>query len=267
MDVLFHMLLPKSMDHVAQARSLLETGDAKKTRYATLETRMAIETVFYALLEQYRDELPSDITKRWQPRQVIDAVLSCNPMAQQYQQLTIRPHVGEAALFTGNQSPVPPDLLRKHYHKLGNYLHAPVDGVERDLAGLRASLEDALASVERYCRETTMLHNGGIFLQHSCICGRIIKRNLLAAGMTGYAQCPDENCQAVFDIKIITGGARWALRLADMACRRCRVKTPIGVHKLQEGSGYTCIGCGLRYRIRLRAVAEIEEPPAAGEEV
>lgn len=257
-------MLPMSMDHVTQARKLLASADPRDARYATLETRMAIETAFYALLEQYREELPSDVTKRWQPRQVIEAVLSCNPMAQQYQQLTINPHDGGPPLFTGTQSPVPPDLLRKYYHKLGSYLHAPVDGIERDLSRLRATLDAALTRVEQYCRETTMLHNGGIFLSHKCICGRTIKRNLFAAGVSGHGQCPDEGCQAVFDIKIIAGGSRWSLRLSDMACRRCRVKTPVGVHNLQEGRGYTCIGCGTRYRIRLRGFAEIEESNNTG---
>ena len=78
---------------------------------------MGLEGLFYALLKYYRAELPDDITKRWQPRQVIDAILRCNPLAESHQQITLGPAGcgnGEP-LFVGTYNPVTRKLLAQYF--------------------------------------------------------------------------------------------------------------------------------------------------------
>lgn len=250
------------MDRTIAARRLLQSGDERALRYAALETRMAIEELFYVLLPYYADELPSDILKRWQPRQIIDALL-VQPDVEQYQQITIGGQNRTETIFAGQQVPVTRQLLKQYYQKLGSYLHAPVDGKERNSERMRRFLEAALTRIEQHCRETTVLHNGGMFLQHKCVCGRTIKRNVFAAGVRSFARCPDEACQAVWDVKIVKGGATWSLRLIEFQCLTCRVKTPLGTHLLQQGRTFGCIGCGSRYIIRVGPIAELVQSPGA----
>jgi hypothetical protein len=259
------MILQRAMDHVERARALMQTGERSDMTHCALETRMAIEELFYALIPQYRDELPSDILKRWQPKQIIDALLECNPMVEQYQQIRIGGDGGAAPLFVGDHTPATRELLRKYYHKLGSYLHAPIDGNERNLPRMQQFLQAALTRIEQNCRETTVISNVGIFFEHTCVCGRTIKRNLFALGVRPYAQCPDEDCKATYDIKVIVGGSIWTMRTVDFSCSRCRVKTPIGVQYLREDKRFTCIGCSSKYRVRIGPIAELQTaPPPSG---
>lgn len=248
------------MAHVESARRLLDTSDATNLIYAALEIRMAIEEAFYALLPYYAEELPFDIAKRWQPRQVIDALLDCNPMAEQHQQVVMRKKDGNAVIFAGQQPPVTRKLLKQYYQKLGSYLHAPVDGKDRDLSKMKQFLIAALTRIEQHCRETTVIHNGGLFFHHTCICGRTIKRNFIAAGFGRNAQCPDPACRAIYDVQIVEGGSRWQLRLTDFKCLKCRVTTPIAFHRLVNGYRFTCIGCSAGYGIRIGPIATLRLP-------
>lgn len=44
---------------------------------------MGIEWLFYELIPLYRDELRDDITGRWRPQEIIDALFECDPSADQ----------------------------------------------------------------------------------------------------------------------------------------------------------------------------------------
>lgn len=186
------MLLQRAIANVKNARRLLARDDEDSLRYAALETRMAIEELFYALIPYYKEELPEDLLRRWQPRHIIDALLACNPMVEQYQQIVMRSKDDGRVIFAGHQTPATRELLKRYYQKLGSYLHAPLDGKERNQAKMRQFLEAALARIDEHCRQTTVIHNGGLYLQHRCVCGRIIKRNLFAVGLRRAVHCPDE---------------------------------------------------------------------------
>lgn len=254
------MLLQRSMIHVERARRALAADDPSDLVYAALEARMAIEELFYALIPQYAEELPSDVLKRWQPRHIIDALLECNPMVEQYQQITIGDRTTGGPFFTGNYTPVTRQLLKDYYQKLGSYLHAPPTGEDPDAPEMREFVESALGKVEQHCRETTVVFNGPMFFEHKCVCGRNIKRNVFAIWTRPYVKCAEENCQAVYDITAIQGGAKWQLRHVEFKCEKCRVLTPVGSHRLSEGQSYTCIGCGSKYDIHIGPIASRREP-------
>src|ERR1043166_2603719 len=149
---------------VRASHALLATGNSRDLRYAALEARMAIVGLFYALLPHYREELPDDIAKTWQPRHLIDAIISCNPFVQMHQQITIGIPDDPAAKFVGTYTPVPPELLRKYYHRLGSYLHAPIDGTALNEGKLRATITGALTRVEEHCSQTTVMANVGSYI-------------------------------------------------------------------------------------------------------
>jgi hypothetical protein len=248
------------MIHVERARRALAGDDPADLVYAALEIRMAVEELFYALVPQYAEELPSNILERWQPRRIIEALLDCNPMVEQYQQITIGDRTTGGPVFSGTHTPATRQLLKDCYQQLGAYLHAPPTGEEPDPAEMRAFVESTLGTVEQHCRETTFIANGFIFLEHKCVCGRNIKRNLLAIGVKPYVKCVEENCQAVYDVQIIEGGSVWRLRHQDFKCGKCRVLTPVGSHRLKAGARFTCIGCQSQYDISIGPIASRREP-------
>ena len=260
------MLLQRAIANAKNARRLLARGDQDSLRYAALETRMAIEELFYALIPYYKEELPQDLLRRWQPRHIIDALLACNPMVEQYHQIVMRSKDNGKVIFAGHQTPATRELLKRYYQKLGSYLHASVDGKTRDETRMRQFLESALTRIDEHCRQTTVIHNGGLYFQHSCVCGRMIKRNFFAVGFRPVVQCPDEKCSAIYDVKIIKGGSLWRLRHIEFKCSKCRVKTPVGTHVIEVGRSFQCIGCGVIYDVTYRPVATarsgISEPHA-----
>lgn len=250
---------------VAAGRALIATGNPQNLRYGALEARMAIEGLFYALLPHYREELPDDIVKKWQPRQVIDAIIGCNPFAQMHQQITICP-AGDLAgpKFVGTYKPVPPELLRKYYHRLGSYLHAANDGAALNEGKLRATVTGALDRVEEHCRETTVIANVGPYIFVKCECGREIKRNMLALAARQHIQCPDPACSAIYDLLAMAPVMQtaWKLRTADFYCDECQRETPVGVHHIRAGERITCSHCNAEYVLQASFLCKRVAPVA-----
>src|SRR5258705_488452 len=148
------MLLQTSMNHVLTARQLLACEDEPHLRYAALELRMAIEQLFYKLLPSYREELPDDLLKQWQPKKLIDALIDCNPDVEQNFTLTFADELPDGkpgpAMMVGRYKAVNRKLLRQYYHKLGSLLHASMNDKRNEPAPTRGFLEAAASRIEEY---------------------------------------------------------------------------------------------------------------------
>ena len=72
-----------TIDCVEKAEKLILEQNEDAYRYATLQLRMGIEYLFYELVPLYKDELPENILTRWRPQQILDAILDCDPNADQ----------------------------------------------------------------------------------------------------------------------------------------------------------------------------------------
>jgi hypothetical protein len=239
--------------HVANVQILLGRDDEHSVIYAALEIRMAIESLFYALLPQYEEEIPEDLLKQWQPRAIIDAIIDCNPLVQWHSQVTIGRSgapPGSPPLFVGQQHPISRELLRKYYHRLGSYLHARRDGSAVPRTRLRSVIVAATQRVEEFCRGTSLLHNMGLYISIICACGRVIKRNALGLGGRRHIRCPASACGAIYDlISAHDGLTEWAMRSEIFTCA-CKHQTKIGVHLIADGAPLECSGCGAAFVIR-----------------
>ena len=246
--------------YAANARRLLASSEAGCVRHAALETRFAIERLFYSLLPYYEDELPDDIIRKWQPRQIIEALIECNPFVEYEQHIVIGRGQGNDGqpLFAGSQKPVSRKLLSQYYHKLGSYLHARRDGKDPDVMKMRSVISSAVERIEQHCRETTVMHNGGVFITVACECGRDIKRNLLALAGNPSARCTREECGAVYDLVAVHAPLQteWRLRTLPFICPACAAMTPYGIHKIFDEAVLACSECKEEYILRLRLVPE-----------
>jgi hypothetical protein len=244
----------------------METGDEASLRYAALEIRMAIEQLFYKLLPSYREELPGDLMKHWQPKKIIDALIDCDPDVEHDFTLTMaeeRPDGGHGpAIHVGRYKAVTRKLLRQYYHKIGSYLHASIVHERRDPRRMLSFLSAAATRVEEYCRETTVISNVAKFHIVNCICGRIIKRNARALQVKPYICCPNENCRAVFDlIKNDETGSEWKLRESEFVCPQCKTSNFFGSHLIDSGVSFSCVECHQRYLIRTGLFASLAQEP------
>lgn len=209
---------------VEKAKALLKNGDADSLRYASLQLRMAIEYLFYELVPLYREELPEDILKSWQPQKILDAILECDPDADQDAKYMLAP-AGELEnpdspkMVLESKAPNK-RLLKKHYHRIASYLHAPTNLVAPDLTAWKNDLENAVAALEEY-KSGQAISNIRVLVETKCVCGKSIKRNKQGVEASGIMQCHDPNCRAIVDVHFEGDTAHFKLREEWYDCPYC----------------------------------------------
>jgi hypothetical protein len=233
---------------VVKARALLETCDVDSLRYATLQLRMGIEYLFYELVPLYREELPDDIlTANWQPQRILDALLECDPDADKDSRMALglsqepgQPFVADTILET--KAPTK-RLLKKHYHRLGSYLHAPVDLKDPPLEKWNADLKATIDSLSEYTLGQA-LANFRCLIGIECVCGRTIRRNRRAIEATGIMQCQNPECRAEWNVLLEGDETQATLRSESFVCQICQTENFLPASKIKDGLRADCVECG-----------------------
>jgi hypothetical protein len=247
----------RTRECVDKARAFLDREDPDRFRYASLHLRMAIEYLFYELLDQYRDELPDDITARWKPQEIIDAILECNPTADQGGSVVFG-NVGPDGNLVGpcldlKVKPPSRKLLRKVYHRLGKYLHAPVDLKTPPLKEWKSELDEVISILDEWRDDIAVFNNYGDFATIDCkCCGRQIKRNVLGVEATKEIRCPDTKCRAIFDIEHFdakSGHIRFKLRQSSFDCPACKTPNVFSVGGMRNGLRFSCVECNEPFEV------------------
>jgi len=241
---------------ICNAEKLLEESSPDSLRYAALQLRMAIEYLFYELIPLYQEELPDDITSStWQPRQIIDALLECNPYVDQDAQIRIGD--GSSAMVFESKAPNR-RLLKQHYHRLGSYLHAPVNLLDPQAEKWQSDLREAILCLRQFDTEQ-ILHNIRPLVTFSCqLCGRVVKRNKHGVEASGEMRCPNPKCMAIYDIRLEPDRFCYALRKVDYKCLYCGALNNASAGGIQEGIIIDCKACGKRAIVRLGYCEAIE---------
>ncbi len=236
-------------DCCSKAKTLIAEGSGDSLRYATLQLRMAIEYLFYELVPLYKQELPDDIlSTRWQPKQIIDAILECDPDAELPSRVAFGPseQVGEPGWADTVFSTKPPTrkLLKDHYHKLGFYLHAPIDLVQPDNAKWRSALERALTVLSEYTVDQA-LFNIGVFIHIECACcERTIYRNKRGVEASGTMKCPNPDCGAIYNVTFDGELTHSSLQQESFDCQVCGTTNYVPRSAIKEGTEIRCVDCG-----------------------
>lgn len=235
--------LGKAKEHVA-------AGDPDSLRYACLDLRSAIEHLFYELLPLYEDELPTDIVNTWQPAQIIEARVDCDPLVEQDTRICIFDYDEQGQPNTphdlGEQKAVSRKLLKKYYHALGFYLHAPMPGKPHDYAKLVKRLVETVKVVEDRC-SGRVLSNISAKATFTCNCGRRVVRNMRAIEKSPIVTCPDSKCGAMFEyVGTKDGMTEFNYLVETMTCEKCRKEFEFGRHLVQDGRILSCENCGNR---------------------
>lgn len=233
---------------VKKAKLLVTEEGIDRYYYASLQLRMGIEYLFYELLALHREELPDDVTKKWQPKDVLNALLDCDPTADQDGRIVLLgagPDWATKIPLTELRTKAPKRrLLKDHWHRLGSYLHAPINLVLPELVKWKVDLEDAIATLSEWDQPLAMTNINSFVATNCMCCHRAMKRNVRAIERVGYIRCPDSNCGAIHDVELTEDGFVCTLRECEFNCPSCETTNHFADCKLKDGLVEVCSGCG-----------------------
>ncbi len=246
-----------------RARSLVADPKPESLRYACLEIRYCVEAIAYEKLRLYEKNIPKGVLEIWQPRKVIDVLEEYDPLVNQSYTLRIwseKPS-GERdkLVFSGEHKTLSPAILKKHYNKLGGYLHVPTPAqvTNRNNTGdsaLKDYLEVLIQLLEASCNNTFDSNIAEVVNFECQQCGQPIIRNKDGLEKNPSATCLSENCQAQHDVYQEEGQYYIRLRQAEFICPDCQTTNYLPFHQMEEGSRLSCVECDSQYVIDRRWV-------------
>ena len=259
-------------DCVTRAKNLLANGDDPSARYACLELRFAIEYLSYDLLQTYRDELPYDAVKKWQPKEVISEMRNVDPHADASSSLSVameatpgEPPPDEAWTSLGEEHRFSMPWANKNHNALGNYLHAPT--IHHLESGSAATVETIIARATEVLNECEQILNSsfynsnfGNFFTFNCgDCKTQMRGRVKDPTQKQVVTC--RKCHAVYDAEFGEGQKVTLTphQLSYICAAPCRAENWIGTHLVKEGQRFVCETCGKRTKVVYGMVADDSE--------
>jgi len=147
-------------ESVARAKGELATQDLQRLGYAALELRAAMEAVTYDRVLAFKDELPPEEYKTWQPRKLMAALVDIDPamgmtstLAAGIEQEYGKPPPAKDMKLLGTDHVFTLGELKAHYDAIGSHLHIPSleqlqTGNIPDATKLRTRCETVIAAMD-----------------------------------------------------------------------------------------------------------------------
>lgn len=247
-----------------RARQLLDCGDDEELPLAALCLRLSIEAIVRRKLRDYSSYIPHSVLRTWQPPHALKMLVQFEPHADQNCEILFSREndAGEAVgpwVNLGEHRTFSVKWLQKNYHKLGNYLHHPMDECERDSAAIRSGLE-AIASEVTSVLESPVL---GFTLAKRvsfdcCVCNTACLANADGLHETGTAICSRPSCGAVHLAIESEDHWQFALEKIDVNCVRCESHFMIEKRYMASGNRFMCPECGASHVVMLGYSLESE---------
>jgi hypothetical protein len=246
-----------------RARILLAGGKPESLRYACLELRYSIESIAYEKLRLYAKQIPAAVLDVWQPRRVIDTLEEYDPLANKSYTLRIwseTPDGGrDSLILSGEHKTLSPIILKKHYNKVGNYLHVPtLAQSKREKASsdaeLRKYLEELVTLIEPTCNNVLDTNIAEVVNFECQQCGQPIVRNKVSLEKNPFATCLAEACRAQYETYEENGKYFIRLRQAEFVCPDCDTTNHVVLHEMAEGTRLNCVACKSCYVVDRRWV-------------
>jgi ribosomal protein S27AE len=251
-----------------RARIQLADGKSESLRYACLELRYCIESIAYEKLRLYAKQIPAAVLDVWQPRRVIDMLEEYDPLANKNYTLRIRSEIPDGGrdklVFSGEHRTLSPIILKKHYNKLGNYLHVPTPAQAKKEkassdAELRKYLEELVSLIEPICNNILDANIAEVVNFECQQCGQPIFRNKASVVKNSFVTCLAECCQAQHEAYEADGKYFIRLRQAEFLCPDCNTTNYVALHQMAEGARLTCVECKSQYIVDRTLCANVSE--------
>ena len=249
----------------------MASGDPERLPYAALELRKAMEAATYQRLRSYKEEIPPDVYRTWQPHKVVQYLIEIDWMASfQSWEVSFRPEdePGKPAKVMrslGTETVLTMKDLRDHYNAFGSFLHVPtLDQIENnklpDLNRLKEHCEKCVDLLNEVLKSPILNVNFGLLAKTECFrCGvLVVKRLVMNSTETVEARCV--NCDAKYIVS--DEGAnkvKWSAKQHDIECptEGCAGKITLWEDQIRPGIYWTCEDCGETYGLQLRIIKEI----------
>ena len=246
-------------DCLARVKALLDAGDTASLRYACLELRSCMEEVTYEKLRAYAPRLPRAVLDdcfKWQPPQLVKVLLGFEEDADQEYTVAIK-RTGSTEPFQvmGEHRSFAIKWLRKHYSKIGGYLHAPRDiDLERrprqiEPQELRQYLEIVIKECEHVVEssiKSTLAPTVEFFCQ---LCHKKTMINAESAKKRTYVSCWNPECEARYIISTGEDGSPLFHPSVVYPCLSCNRHLFLADKLLDMGYEFTCDVCGHRHKL------------------
>ena len=236
-----------------RAKRLINEEDPICLIYAALELRMCMEDITYEKLRVSARHIPEEIINTWQPPQAVRALLEYEPDTDKSFLLFagIEEEYGKPSTdmkFVGEHKPFKMAWLRKHYNKVGSYLHFPKNSV--NITELKDYLESVIKDTEEVIKGNIL---GGwidegydfecIHCHKTVFCG---KQRLLRSKEV---ICLNPNCGAEYFAINDNDQVYFKLKTIEFKCINCDTIISIENRKVEAGLTFKCPSCSLAHKI------------------
>jgi len=249
------------LDALRRAEELITDGTPASLRYACLQLRFCLELIAYDKLQAYSARVPPSLYAKWQPPQLFRALEQLEPgsthdkVVQFVRQADDGSPAGEWKTL-GIHRTVPIGALTKFYHKLGNFLHAPMPQPARGKPARAPSAEELGKIVEALRPAAECRFDGSMaaMFHFQCDCCEYeVVANSEGAASLGRAECLNPACGAVYRIYAADGQAeRYELDATEFECLACGHPTAVENRLLDLGLTFRCTECGEEHELASR---------------
>ncbi len=133
-------------------------------------------------------------------------------------------------------------MLRKHHHRLGKYLHAPVDLRPHDEKKWLDHLKETIDTLETF-QQSQALCGLRPTVTIKCTCGEKIVHSRHRVESTAQMQCLDEDCREIFDVGFAAGEIQATPRRVPFACPHCEAQGVVSAGSMRAGMEVKCESC------------------------
>jgi hypothetical protein len=172
----------RSREHLDKAREFLARGDDYSVIAGCLFLRMSIEALAYDLLLAYRAEAPFDAMRVWQPKRVLDELLTIDDTVDEGSSIALADSNG-VVFLSGTETRFEARWAASAHNALGNFLHEPtIKQVEEDRISssekMRAKAVRIAETIDAVLASPIFNVNQGQFVEIRCLCGFDVKRKM-----------------------------------------------------------------------------------------
>lgn len=223
---------------IERIESLLAEDTEPSVTYAALEARLALEKVCYDRLRQAHDYISHAQLRRWQPRDVVNTLLSdVDQSATETRTLYIskKPAVpgvrpeDDDFVEIGTEIGFDPKRIGVLWNGLSNLaLHAKLprhknDHIPRygDQAKIRRKVEEVLAELQRLSQGTMSFSGIGTEISFVCTCGEKNRRRaaLLREGQSVF--CINPECKGSWLVHKVGNETTFESQTGEVNCEHC----------------------------------------------
>lgn len=261
---------------IERIKALLSEGSDQSITYAALEARLALEKVCYDRLRQAHDYISHDQLRRWQPRAVVNTLMS-----------EVDEHVAETRALLMSRGPavpgvIPPDeefveigtevgFDPKRIGELWNALsglalhvklpknktdHIPRYGENERIRKKVCEVVDELVRLSK----TRMSFSGiGKEVSFVCSCGEKNRRRAALLRDEQVIHCINPECKVTWKTSKQDGGFAFEPQTADVSCENCNADIHIPWHFVRElrdedVASFSCGSCHHKNFVRWQLV-------------